>query len=92
MFFEERRLCRQHLLKGDAQHLTALAEDRLNDALEQLFVATQVSYFIARHTDNGTLNLGWWIENTRFNGEEILDMIPSLNQHGEDAILLIARL
>ena len=92
MLFKERRLCRQHLFKRDAQHLTTLAEDRLDDAAEQLFVAAQVGYFITRHADDGTLYLGRRIEDAWFDGEEILHMIPCLNQYGEDAILLVARL
>ena len=92
MFFKERRLCRQHLLKRDAQHLPTLAEDRLDDAAEQLFVAAQVSYLVARHTDNGTLHLGRRIEYTWFDGEEILHTIPGLNQYGENALLFVTRL
>ena len=82
----------EDLTEGDAQHLTALIEDRLDDTTEQLLVATKVGDLITRHTDDGTLNLGRRIEDTGFDGEKIFDMIPSLNQHGEDAILLIARL
>ena len=80
----------EDLTEGDSQHLTALIEDRLDDTTEQLLVATKVGDLITRHTDDGTLNLGRRIKDARLYGEEIFDMIPRLNQYGENAILLVA--
>ena len=78
------------LPQGDAQHLSALIEHGLHHALEQLFVASKISHLVARHTNDGTLNLGRRIKDTWLYGEEIFDMIPRLNQNGENAILLVA--
>ena len=78
------------LSQGDAQHLTALIEHGLHHALEQLFVASKVSHLVARHTNDGTLYLGRRIKDARLYREEIFDMIPRLNQYGENAILLVA--
>lgn len=82
----------EYLAKGDAEHLAALIEDGLHDTAEELFVAAKVGHVITRHPNDGTLHLWRRIEDTWLNGEEILHVIPSLNQHREDAILLIARL
>ena len=80
------------MTEGDAQHLTALTEDGLYDTTEQLFVAAQIGDLIARHADDGTLHLGRGIEDGGFDGEQVLDMIPRLDEDREDAILFVARL
>ena len=92
MFFEERRLCRQQLLEGDSQHLAALAEDRLDDTLEQLFITAQVGHFVARHADDGTLHLWRRIEDAGLDGKEILHIVPRLDEDRKDAVLLVAGL
>ena len=78
------------LSKRDTQHLTTLIEDGLHHPTEKSFVATKVRHFVARHADHGTLHLGRRIEHTWLDGKEIFDIIPSLNQYRQDAILLIA--
>ena len=78
--------------EGDAQHLTTLAEDGLDDAAEELLVAAKIGHLVSCHSDDGTLYLGRGIEDRRLDGEEILDMRPRLDEDGEDAILFIAGL
>ena len=57
---------------------------------EQLFIAVKMVYLVTCHTDNGTLHLGWRIEDRWFHSKQIFHIIPCLNQYREDAILLIA--
>ena len=89
---EEWRVRREELTEGDAEHLAALVEGGLDDALEEYFVAAEVSYGIAGHADDGTLYLGRRIEYAGLDGKEVLDVVPGLNQYGKDAVLLVARL
>jgi len=76
----------EQLAQGDAQHLTALVEDGLHDAAEELLVAAEGVDVVARHADDGRLHLGWRVEDGGLDGEEILDIVPRLDEHGEDAV------
>ena len=76
----------EQLAQGDAQHLTALVEDGLHDAAEELLVAAEGVDVVARHADDGRLHLGWRVEDGGLDGEEVLDIVPRLDEHGEDAV------
>ena len=76
----------EQLAQGDAQHLTALVEDGLHDAAEELLVAAEGVDVVARHADDGRLYLGWRVEDGGLDGEEVLDIVPRLDEHGEDAV------
>ena len=78
------------MTQRDAQHLTTLTKDGLDDTTEQGLVATQISNLVARHADNGTLHLGWGIKDGGLHSEQVLDVIPRLDQDGQDTILLVA--
>ena len=78
------------MTQRDAQHLTTLPKDGLDDTTEQCLVATQISNLIARHADDGTLHLGWGIKDGGLHSEQVLDMIPRLDQDRQDSILLVA--
>ena len=85
-------ICIENLTQRDTEHLPTLVEGGLDHTTEQLFITTQIGNFITRHTDHGTLHLGWWIENRGLDRKEVFHVIPRLNQHRQDAVLLIARL
>ena len=80
----------EDLSEGDTQHLPALVEDGFYHTAEQLLIATEVCHFITGHADDGTLHLWRWIEYARLDGEQILHIVPSLNEYRQDAILLVA--
>ena len=69
-----------------------MVEGGLDNTTKELFITAKVRYIVAGHADNGTLHLGRWIKHARFDGEKILHLIPSLDENGEDAILLMTRL
>lgn len=82
----------QELAQGDTKHLATLVEDGLYDTTEELFVAAKIGHIIACHADNSRLHLGWRIEDRRFDGEEIFNIVPRLDKDREDAIGLRTRL
>ena len=51
-----------------------------------------MSHLVALHADDGTLHLGRRVEDGRLNGEEIFHVVPRLDEHAQDAILLVAGL
>ena len=80
----------ENLTEGDAEHLSTLVEGGLDDAFEEFLIAAQVCHIVASHTDDGTLYLGWGIEDIWLNGKEILHIVPRLNQDRKNAVLLVA--
>ena len=80
---EKRSVFRQQLAQGDAEHLAALVERGFDDAAEELFVATEVGDTVAGHADDGTLHLGGRVEHPRLDGEEVLHIVPGLDEDGE---------
>jgi len=82
----------ENLTERHTEHLATLVEGGLDHATEQLLVAPKIGNLVTCHADNGALHLGRRIEHTWLDGEEILYMIPSLNEHREDAVLLVAGL
>ena len=94
LVFEELRrggmITTENLTEGDTEHLSALVEDRLNHTTKQPFVTAQIRHLIACHPDNSTLHLGRRIEHVWFDGEEIFDIVPGLNQDRQDTILFVA--
>lgn len=76
----------QELAQGDTKHLATLVEDGLHDTTEELFVTAEIGHIIARHADNSRLHLGWRIEDRGFDGEEVLNIVPRLDEDREDAI------
>ena len=89
---KEGSIWRQDLAEGDAKHLPALVEDSFHNTLEELFIAAEIHHLVTCHTNDGALYLGRRIEYIRLDSEKILYMVPSLNQHGQDAVLFVARL
>ena len=92
---EERRLglaSGEHLLEAHAQHLPPLVEDRLHEAAEQCPVASEVRGLVACHPDDGTLDLWRRVEDVLVDSEEILHVVPCLDEDGEDAVGLVAGL
>ena len=80
----------KYLAQAHAQHLTALVEHGLHYALEQTLVATEVGHSIARHAYHRTLHLWRRIEHRLVDSKEILYVVPSLDEHRQDAICLCA--
>ena len=80
----------EDLSEGDTEHLPALVEDGFYHTAEQLLIATEVCHFITGHADNGTLYLWRRIEYARFDREQIFHIVPSLNEDGENTILIVA--
>ena len=80
----------EDLTEGDAQHLATLVKDRFHHTTEKALVTTKVSHLITCHANDGTLNLGRRIEHAWLDGEEILHIVPGLNQYRQDAILFVA--
>ena len=87
---EEWCVGRQQLAQADAQHLSPLVEGGLNNALEEFLVAAQMGDLVARHAYDGALHLRRRVEDGGRNGEEILHVIPCLDEHRQDAVLLRA--
>ena len=81
----------EELAQRDAQHLAALAENRLHHTFEEHFVATEIIYVVACHAYHGTLDLWWRVEDALVDGEEILHVVPRLYHHAEDAVSFVAR-
>ena len=79
-------LGRDEGLQRVAHHLPALAEGGLDDGLEEAFVAAEGGAGIAGEADDGRFYLGRRGEAARANAEEILDVIPCLQQHRKDAV------
>jgi hypothetical protein len=81
----------QERTQTDAEHLAALVEDGLDDAAEELFVTAQRGHAVARHADDGALDLGRRIEDIFVDGEEIFHVVPCLNEHAQYAVGLAPR-
>lgn len=89
VLFEEcrrRLLLTEELFDTHAQHLPPLSEDGLDNPLEETLVAVEMIHAVARHADDGTLDLRWRIEDILVNLEEILHIIISLDKDTQDAI------
>ena len=65
------RGCIDNLSEADTQHLTALVEDGLHYPLEYILVAAKRAGIVARHPDDGTLDLWWRIEDRLVNSKQI---------------------
>ena len=87
-----RRLGVENLTERDAEHLPALVESCFHDALKKFFVTTEFGDGVSRQSDDGGLHLWRRIENGGFDREKVLDVVPRLHQHGEDAVGLRAGL
>ena len=74
-----------------AQHLATLAERRLDDPHEEPFVAIEPFDAVAAQTDNGALDLGRRIEDLLPYRKEVFDVVPRLQQHRKNAVLLRPR-
>lgn len=73
--------------KRVANHLTALAKRGLNDLNEERLIAAQMLGCVACKADDSRLDLRGRIEDLLTNGEEILNVVPRLQQNAQDAIL-----
>jgi len=71
-----------------AQHLAPLTERSLDHAHEQPLVARQPHDAVAAQADDGAFDLGRRVEDLLPYREEVLDVVPRLQQHREDAVLL----
>ena len=76
--------------QGVAQHLAALAERGLDHADEQPFVAVEPVHSVAAQTHDGALDFGRRIEHRFIDRKQVLYVIPCLQQHAQDAVLLRA--
>lgn len=74
-----------------ADSLAALIECSFDDLSEKFFVAIEMLYIVADETNDTTLDLRWWVEYIFVNSEEIVDIVVSLKENGENAIILVAR-
>lgn len=82
----------EELAQGDTKHLATLVEDGLHNTAEELFVAAEIGHIFARHADNSRLHFGWRVEDRWLDGEEVLDIVPSLDEDRENAVCLRTRL
>ena len=71
-----------------ADHLAALPERGLHDADEEPLVAVEPHGGVASQPHDGALDLGRRVEDRLVDREEVLDVVPRLQQHREDAVLL----
>ena len=78
----------EHGFQRVADHLAPLAEGGFHHLDEQRLVAPQALRGIAAQADDGALDLRGRIENRLVDGEEIFDVVPRLQEHREDAVLL----
>ena len=73
-------------LKGITHHLAALAEGGLDDGLEKSFIAAEGGAAVAAQADDGGLDFRGRVEGTGADGEQVFDVIPGLQEDGEDAV------
>ena len=73
-----------------AQHLAPLAERRLDHPHEEPLVAVEPLDAVAAQADDGALDLRRGIEDRLVDREEVFDVVPRLQQHAQDAVLLRA--
>ena len=73
-------------LEGVAHHLAALAESRLDDGLEEGLVAAEGLAAVPAQPDDGGLDLGRRGEAAGSDGEQVFDVVPGLQQDGQDAV------
>jgi hypothetical protein len=76
----------QERLEGVAEDLAALIESGLDKEPEERFVAREVGTLIAGEPYDGTFDFRGRREDVFVDGEEVLDMIPSLYQDAGDAV------
>ena len=79
-------------LQRVAQGLAPLAEGGLDDRAEQLLVAAQRGAGIPGQADNRGLDLRRGIESPGTHSEEIFNVVPGLEEYGQDAVGLCAGL
>ena len=58
--------------------------------LEERLRATELGTLVAHEADDTALDLGGRIEDVLVHGEEILDIIPCLQEDTEDTVVLVA--
>ena len=73
-----------------ADHLAPLSEGGFHDFHEQRFVAGEPLDAVAAQADHRALDLGRRIENRLIDRKKILDIVPRLQKHRKDAVLLRA--
>ena len=74
-----------------ADHLAPLAEGGFHHLHEQGFVAAETLRGVAAQADHGALDLRRRIEHRLVHGKQIFDVIPRLQEHRQDAVLLRPR-
>ena len=72
------------------QHLATLVEHSLHHTAEQQLVAIETTRLIARKTHHRALHLGRRVEHTGLDGEQIVDTVPRLHKHRQNAVGLTA--
>lgn len=76
----------EKLTHGGTQHLTAHGKGGLDDTTEEGLVAIELGTAIATEGDYGTLYFWRGIEDGGRHGEEVIDIVPKLDEDGEYAI------
>ena len=76
--------------QGIFQHLAPLREGRLHYPDEQRLIASERPGSVAAQADDRTLDLGRRIENMLVHREKVLNIIPRLQQHAQDAVIAAA--
>ena len=69
-----------------AQGLSALVEGGLHHPAEERLLAGQGRHTVSCQADDGTLHLWWRTEHVLVHREQVLDVIPCLQQHAQYAI------
>ena len=80
----------ENLLHAVAHHLATHGEHGLDDAAEESLITSQSVFHVARQANDCTLHFRRRIEHILVDGEEILHIIPSLNEHTQHTIGLAA--
>ena len=83
--------CREKRTYVIAQCFAPLVERRLDETAEKFLVATQFGRIVACEADDCAANLGRRIEDAGLHGEEVLHIVPRLQQYAQDAVSLASR-
>lgn len=76
----------EELAHGGAQHLTTHGKGGLDDTTEEGLVAIEMGATVAPQGDYGTLYFWRGIEDGGRDGEEVVDIVPELDEDREYAI------
>jgi len=80
----------EHRSQRVAHGLAALVEGLLDNGYKKFLIAAQFGRGVAPHLDDRRLHLWWRVEDVLMYSEKVIDVVPSLHQHTQNAVGLAA--